>query len=439
MSSTNVLTAASRAYEKLFKKWVPLRNESNWVTVKDAKSRTFLSPSEQTVDSQKNLQFSFVDPEQPGAPSAFAAGSTIKFRLKPSDRMVIRDVMAYWVITIASAAATLVPISHWATQYEFRGNGGNTHLQTLFPEPMLAEPGLLYNQETQAYVFKRAGQTNASTAPVSTAAGTYDYIFPLFGNFIKGIPEGLWDAKLAEQIELTLTLPATIVQTGSGTVTISKCQLMLIEEPMLPDEEAIMKRRYAKTQKLFYLDTIKWSPGVQTFSAGVETRIQMQPIRGQIAYMMLLFRSSTAYAANAMLSASSIGSYLNGAWFDVLDANQVSIFTKNQHWMPDMFNSVIAARQYPGVFLQTSPYSNWYIIPFSDFAPAVEQMRRIGTYLSLGQDYLSIKPDSATTLSNVNLDVYVRVFRILIIPSISAVQQNSATLIVEDFDASNAL
>lgn len=219
------------------------------------------------------------------------SGSYIEVQLKRSTFTHVRDLLVGFKITESGAAAMeLLPVPLWFDRVEFFVNGGaEKSMQTLRPEASsyymnaFKSDAILRNEQ---HLFNNGLETQ--THPASTVI---QYYLPLEGSFMMdGFINGL---HLAEDIFIRLYPRSSgVVESGSGTPTLTSCTLYVLESD-LPADDVMRNKKLlgSHVHHNMYLDW-QFKAYSRTLAASTEDKFELDAINGKVPFMFVTIRAS---------------------------------------------------------------------------------------------------------------------------------------------------
>lgn len=286
------------------------------VQVQDENGKVVSVSTEQIATIRRLHAVATITPQQLG--STFS-GQQVDFRIRPGDVQLVRDIALSLKLSNSDGSNTVTPVNSafWWTQIEIWANGGDTKLQTLYPESSLFLFGSMYSTEQQTRLAQLANFTTAAYAG-ETAIGTSasaTYVLPIPGNLFPQI--GIYGPALTGDLIVRVFLRNGIVKAGTGTIVLTSMNL-LVEHQLIPesDKMELLKEYASSVQEMNFLDTLQLVKSA-TYTASTSVSEQLTPFLGLCPYMLVCFRSSTAVASGVIYAFASIGSANTGAAIEI--------------------------------------------------------------------------------------------------------------------------
>ena len=331
----------------------------------------------------------------PIAAQTVFTGQSMDYRIIKGCVQNLKDLV--WQVQITETGGTnpATPVNpFFFVQYiEFWANGGNDKVQTLYPEQMLYHLGSFLTNEQQQRVCLLNGISpiNYQNENPIAASGTYTFFLPLLGNFIAA-NDGLWVPGLANDFLVRIWLRNGIVKSGSGTLGLTKSNLLLETEVVTSAEAADHDKDYMGVVEMDYLDTTRFTIS-QTFTAGAQARIQLSPFIGWCSYLYYLIRASNTNVANdAILKCETQGTSTLGALVEI-DSPSGIIISGNVPFFPDYYLGLETAKHFPGTFNQNL---NFYPLVFGDPMAAEHKVIHKGFLNFTGTEFITLTPGSTS-------------------------------------------
>jgi hypothetical protein len=213
--------------------------------------------------------------------TAFTNSSTITFRIPSETLQIVEGLVLKWTVAESggSNSVQLPPVHFFNQSIEVRVNNGIQLINTLYPEVEYFAACALVDKQDQTPRF--FDDVNMSS---SYYLGQ-DSVIPASGKrvFYHRLRSSLFQywrpfVKQSGYTELRIKCQPSVVS-GSGTLSLTNCQL-IVEEERLSDEEekfAIATQMSTKSEWQ-YLDWLKISSTSQTLTAGTEFSFDLTAI-----------------------------------------------------------------------------------------------------------------------------------------------------------------
>ncbi len=328
-----------------------------------------------------------------GFPSTFfTSGAKWSDQLTQKAFAKLNAIILKFTITTASNSVRLVPTTQWFSRIDVYQD--NKLLATIYPEMLEATIMMLERQKLEA-TLSLCGQNLDFSPSRDLASGvTKDFYLPLLGSiFNRSLFWG--DAKSDLRFEFTPPNGSTIIASGSGTITSPGMSFLVQTEDFSSKEVAIWQGVHAQeVSSHCFLEPMYQKFSSQTLTASAKTNFVMDSISGNIAYLLVAIRStSAAQASNGYQNYIGLGP---DALIDVLSPSGSSVLGSG--------SAIPEAYLVKNVLMShfDSPYwyqKKLYLIPFcKDVRSAVFGGVMDGVYnFNSGREQLSLTPDSAST------------------------------------------
>lgn len=313
----------------------------------------------------------------------FRNGSLYRGRIEAGSLTKIRSAVLKISLRSASGSSTLVSAPYFFDRIEFAGQSGSKHLSTIFPACLL---NWLQNVGKQALCACNI-DPDTWKPPMNDRlerGETRDYYLPLPNTIMS---QGIYAASLTGDLLVSLT-PAAKIQTG-GEGTLACVGLSIIcSSVALTDKDEIAHASLSKSTIVqdHYLEATRVFKPNLAMQASQETKIALDNLVGQYAYLLVALRKPGSVGANY----AGLGPK---ATIDVKDTGGRSVLGCGTPVPTKLLQTWVAARHYPSSTLHQS--CNLYLVPFCDSCRLADHGQRSGSMQFAGQRaFLAITPDA---------------------------------------------
>lgn len=301
-----------------------------------------------------------------------------------------------------SNSVTPCPAPLMIQRIEFAGNNGSDLIQTIYGENLFFNLAHLTQEELSQVAAVNNMNTSFAGPSAIAASGSARYYVPLLGSFIEQ-GQGLYLGGLKSPIRCRIYARAS-VESGSGTLNTAGLILHGSMEELPGQDLDDLDHEYANNvvEKPF-LDIQNWSVS-QTFAPSTAYTFQLQSIIGEVPYMLVGFRSSTAATNGGTRTFSALGNTATVEYLDVngqnqqggsaLDYGQLRYLEAPKNWVGSMFAS-----------LPLIP------IIFGEPTAAVLRGEKKGYRYNDTHDQLKLTTDSAWSSATYTLDCWAPAWR----------------------------
>jgi hypothetical protein len=272
-------------------------------------------------------------------------------------------------ITVAGAPVTLVPCEYWFTEKILRDTGSSSEIQRTYDDSANIDILARCSAGRQGALFKSGLNMENNeigkyglTKPLPV--GTRTFYIPILGSVFENFG-GLYLEKLQGELSLELTTPATIIASGSGTI--SSDISFVVEGSHLTDMDIhhLLKSYEMHATETQFLQAHRSQFSSQRLTAGQTNKLVLRDVDGLCAFQAIFVRPVGAKNDNTNFNQwklLNIGD-ANGAAIDLSTSGGVSILGNGAPVPSRLIRQHQSVDQFDNDFFSKKPV---YIVNYSD-------------------------------------------------------------------------
>ena len=318
----------------------------------------------------------------------FGSGATnYQFRMIRSSYTYIEDLSVSITLlnTDGTYSVTTCNPFFFFQQIEATGNGGNIHIQYLYPEGMYHYFAnfLTTDQQIRLAPDLKINLANYAGKSANVAAGgTSTFVIPLLGNFIAE-NKGLFFPGLSDDFVWNFQLGSQPVAYYAGAsaapLTVSSFNMNIHYQEFPSNvKRALMNLMQTSIIEYGFLETYRTPTAPVTYTAGTAVATTLSSIKGFTPYLIFGLRTSNVPAANAYTTFTPLGTYESGAGVE-LDAQGGRMITGQYPWPAEMLRNAESAKHFIGTGTRKIP--GLYSLFFGNPSAAEINIRKDGGML----------------------------------------------------------
>lgn len=250
-----------------------------------------------TLQSSDAINQVFQFPVLGSLPTNFLSSGTssyIDIQL-PAQLEIVDDITLEFTVAVASASVTVKPGPFWVSQIELFDTTSKIAIQRILPEAIYTHMLMLLNPTQQQRML-----TDSLVDPKTfyqnsvLQVGTYLVRIPLFPSFFDVIKPYMYGIS-PNKFTLRVWSDLNIVQVGtSGNLTCTNLQLNWNQFQHRGQLSTTLRNLGSLPQVGNFLDVVPVNWSSLQFTAGSTTQVDIKAINGKVAFLLAMFRPSTA-------------------------------------------------------------------------------------------------------------------------------------------------
>jgi len=213
---------------------------------------------------------------------------------------------------------------------------------------------------------------------------------------------------IEEPIIIRVHFRIGVISAGTGTLSFDRFRLLGTEYELpefLRDKYKDYKLKHINKGR--YLDTIKVSSSsANAYAGGVLSDMDISTIRGKVAYMYILFRTSKSATGDSIITYTDLG---NETQFDIVNGVGNRLLANGSTILGCDIRYNHMPKQFAGTLAYNKPV---YCLTFGDVNDANQGIINGYFNFNINEKYiLNVIPDSSFAGANLYVDIYAYVFK----------------------------
>jgi len=382
--------------------WLNPSLQQNLSRVNDEEAGQILVNSSQINSIPQMDQFSLLPCSQNNP--TFGSGATnYQFRMVKGAYTFIEDFSISVVVVNADNTYPVTTCNpfFFFQQIEATGNGGNVHIQYLYPEGMwhYFANYLTNDQQLRLAADMRISHLTYLGRPNNIPAGaTVQFVIPLLGNFVAE-NGGLYFPGLSDDFVWNFQLGSQPVASYAGAnaapLSVSNFNLNIHYQEYPSDvKKALGRMMQSSVIEYGFLESYRTPLAPVTYTAGSSVITTLSSIKGFTPYLIFGLRSNNSPTSNGYTTFTPLGDYSSQATVEI-DAQGGRMITGQYPWPADMLRNIESAKHFPGPGTRRIP--GLYSIFFGSPTAAEMSVRKEGGMYFTSFENINIKCGAAAT------------------------------------------